>query len=144
MNEINIKIKQVIDFIFRTIANIFGGIVKYLKLVKPVERIKKNPVIVKTLLSLLVSAGFIGLTEGEIEAVYQWVLVAVIILGGSVSARNVVKPLTKNQKKEQKENRKRKRKEVIQKAKRKVKRKNQVKMSIRDGHLYAQRNGGVE
>ena len=121
MNEINIKIKQVIDFIFRLVTAVLKGAFNLIKDIKPIQRIQNNPVIIRTGLGLAVSIGLLNWTDAKVEDTYQWIL-AILVMAGAVSARNVVKPLTKNQKKAQKENRKRKRKEVIQKAKRKVKR----------------------
>lgn len=61
------------------------------------ERLKREPVLVRTVLALAVSLGFINLSDADIDQIDQIVLI-VLVLCGSVAARSQVKPLTKKDK----------------------------------------------
>ena len=60
------------------------------------DRLKEEPVLVRTTLALLVGIGIIELTPDKVNQIEQIVLIVLVLLG-SASARNRVKPLTEEE-----------------------------------------------
>jgi uncharacterized membrane protein len=83
-------------------------------------RLKEEPVLVRSILALAVSLGFVNLTDVQIDYINQIVIV-VLVLSGSVAARKIVTPLTPEQIKKQKTQKKVKRQTAkISKAQKKI------------------------
>lgn len=82
------------------------NIIKYIgeKLSSLIERIKQEPVLVRTFLTLLIAGGFIEISSAKLDQIDAIVLAVVILLGGAATRRNV-KPLTKEEKIERRSNR---------------------------------------
>lgn len=74
------------------------------KLSALIERIKKEPVLVRSFLTILIAGGFIEISSTKLDQIDAIVLAAVIILGGVATRRNV-KPLSKEEKQTRRSNR---------------------------------------
>lgn len=61
-----------------------------------IDRIKAEPVLVRTFLTILISAGVLEITDARLDQIDSIVLVIVVLLGG-VSARRKVTPNNKLQ-----------------------------------------------
>ena len=85
-----------------------------------IERLKEEPVLVRTTLALLVGLGVIELSADKINQIEQIVLIVLVLLG-SASARNRVKPLTEEELNEAKVIKAEKRIARVQRVKRAVK-----------------------
>lgn len=85
-----------------------------------IERLKEEPVLVRTTLALLVGLGVIELSADKINQIEQIVLIVLVLLG-SASARNRVKPLTEEELNEAKVIKADKRIARVQRVKRAVK-----------------------
>lgn len=69
-----------------------------------IKRVKQEPVLVRTLLTLLIAGGIIEISDAQLDQIESIVLVIVILLGGVATRRNV-KPLTEEEKIERRQNR---------------------------------------
>jgi hypothetical protein len=65
-----------------------------------VKRLKQEPVLVRTTLALLVSLGFLNLSDADINQIDQAVMVVLVLLG-SAAARKRVTPINGTQTKQQ-------------------------------------------
>jgi hypothetical protein len=69
-----------------------------------IERIKKEPVLVRTFLTILIAGGFIEISSAKLDQIDAIVLAVVILLGGAATRRNV-KPLSQEEKSQRRQNR---------------------------------------
>lgn len=69
-----------------------------------IERIKKEPVLVRTFLTILIAGGFIEISSAKLDQIDAIVLAVVILLGGAATRRNV-KPLSQEEKIQRRQNR---------------------------------------
>lgn len=86
--------KKILDWLGKQIAALY-------------ERIKNEPVLVRSFLTILIGLGIINLTDAQLNTIDQVVL-ALVVLGGGYSSRRVVKPLPPSQRKPLVRRRKRK------------------------------------
>jgi hypothetical protein len=68
------------------------------------RRVKREPVLVRSFLTLLVAGGFFEISDARLSQIDAIVLAVVILLGGVATRRNV-RPLTKEEKAERRRNR---------------------------------------
>jgi hypothetical protein len=69
-----------------------------------IERVKHEPVLVRTVLTLLIAGGIVEISDAKLDQIDSIVLVIVILLGGVATRRNV-KPLSQEEKTERRQNR---------------------------------------
>lgn len=101
-----------------TIENILNS-VKAL-IVSVAKRLQAEPILVRTGLALIVSLKLVNLTDVQVDTIDQLVL-AVLVLTGSATARNLVNPMTSEEIKKQKEIKTvKKQKNKIEKAQNKI------------------------
>lgn len=74
------------------------------KLSALLERVKREPVLVRSVLTVLIAGGFIEISSAKLDQIDAIVLVIVILLGGVATRRNV-KPLTAAEKKRRRQRR---------------------------------------
>lgn len=91
-----------------------------------IERLKQEPVLVRTILSLLIGLGIINLTEANVNQIEQIALVILVLLGSN-SARKRVKPLTETELNEAKITKAAKRIERVQEIKKTIKNKTNLR-----------------
>lgn len=76
------------------LSKVLELISKHIKLI--IERIKKEPVLVRSFLTILIGLGLVEISDKNLNTIDQVVL-AVVILAGGFSARRQVKPLPPSQ-----------------------------------------------
>jgi hypothetical protein len=102
----------------KTIDNLLTKAKIYFLLI--LDRLKREPVLVRTTIGLLIAFGILNISEAQVDKVEQIAMVILVLLG-SASARKRVKPLTDEELYEDKKERAIKRIERVQKVKKVVK-----------------------
>ena len=84
------------------------------------DRLKREPVLVRTTIGLLIAFGILNISEAQVDKIEQIAMVVLVLLG-SASARKRVKPLTDQELDDDKKERAVKRIERVQRVKKVIK-----------------------